>query len=47
MPTLNRHILAALTVYAYVAFLKSVTYGMNSINNAAIHSWNEITELVD
>ena len=31
----------------YIPRFKSVTYGMNSITNAAIHSWNKLTEVVD
>ena len=31
----------------YIPRFKSVTYGMNSITNAAIHSWNKLIEVVD
>ena len=31
----------------YIPRFKSVTYSMNSITNAAIHSWNKLIEVVD
>ena len=31
----------------YMSRFKSTKYGMNSITNAAIHSWNKLTEVVD
>ena len=46
MSTLNQHVSEALSVL-YIPRFKSVTYGMNSKTNAAIYSWNKLTEIAD
>ena len=33
--------------YLYIPRCKSVSYGINSITNAAIYSWNKVVEVVD